>query len=262
MTLQSIAPNRNATSLPSSCVEPVLYAVVNDTSARRSLESASASAGWWAVMFTSAAEMLDHPCKHGVSCLVLDADAPNDDPLALQRRLKLRHPTMPIIFITGRADVRMAVKAMRAGAVDVLMRPFSREHMQDTVRHAFLRSDEMLKEASELRGLVARYTDLTPREKEVMALIAAGLMNKQVGGHLGISEITVKAHRSKVMQKMQARSFADLVLMAWKLGANSPRAAPQITLQVEAQQPPQALFVNCYVKSASFSDSELRQGNV
>ena len=157
------------------------------------------------------------------SCLVLDVSLPGLNGLQLQQQLD-DTSTIPIIFITGHGDVPMTVKAMKAGAVEFLTKPFRDDVLLDAVRDAIERSRVALERDSALRGLRNDYGSLTPREREVMALVVAGLLNKQVGGELGISEITVKAHRGHVMRKMHAGSLPDLVLMAGRLGLGSGRS--------------------------------------
>ena len=147
---------------------------------------------------------------------MLDVTLPGLNGLELQRQLGER-TDMPIIFITGYGDVPMTVRAMKAGAVEFLTKPFQDDVLLDAIRHAIERSRVALREASEMQGLRSNYTSLTPREREVMALVVGGLLNKQVGGELGISEITVKAHRGQVMRKMKADSLPDLVTMAARL---------------------------------------------
>jgi len=147
---------------------------------------------------------------------------PDIDGLELQRRVATDRTDMPIIFISGHGDVPMTVRAMRAGAVEFLMKPFKDDVLLDAIRSAIERSLTALREQSEAQALRSRSASLTPREREVMALVVSGLLNKQVGGELGISEITVKAHRGQVMRKMKAESLPALVTMAWRLGLRTP----------------------------------------
>src|SRR5882672_9273574 len=179
------------------------------------------SEGWQPETFASAQEFLAHPRKLAPSCLVLDVSLPGLNGLDLQKRVAVERIEMPIIFITGHGNVPMTVQAMKAGAVEFLTKPFSDDVLLSAIRNAIERSLTALGHEAEMRGLRDRYASLTRREREVMALVASGLLNKQVGGELGISEITVKAHRGQAMQKMKADSLADLVKMAARLGLAS-----------------------------------------
>jgi FixJ family two-component response regulator len=174
-------------------------------------------AGWQPQIFASAREFLSHPRVLAPSCLVLDVNLPDLNGLDLQKRVADDRADMPIIFITGYGDVPMTVRAMKAGAVEFLMKPFSDEVLLNAIRQAIARSQAVLGREAETRMLQDRYASLSGREREVMALVVTGLLNKQVGFDLGISEITVKAHRGRMMRKMEAASLADLVTMAAKL---------------------------------------------
>jgi FixJ family two-component response regulator len=196
---------------------PVVYVVDDDISVRESLELMIVSAGWQPQTFASAQEFLSCPRIFAPSCLILDVNLPDLNGLDLQKRIAVDHTDMPIIFLTGYGDVPMTVRAMKAGAVEFLTKPFSDDVMLSAIRQAIERSAASLHDATELHELQHRYASLSSREREVMALVVSGLLNKQVGGQLGISEITVKAHRGQVMRKMQAGSFADLVHMSAKL---------------------------------------------
>jgi len=203
---------------------PIVFVVDDDISVRESLELLIRSDGWEPETFASAQEFLDHPRILVPSCLVLDVSLPGLNGLDLQKRVAVERIDMPIIFITGHGNVPMTVQAMKAGAVEFLTKPFSDEALLSAIRNAIERSRTALGHEAEMRALRDRYASLTRREREVMALVASGLLNKQVGGDLGISEITVKAHRGQVMQKMKADSLADLVKMAGRLGlASAPK---------------------------------------
>src|SRR5467141_4479500 len=206
-----------------SNVTPVVFVVDDDVSVRESLEALIETAGWRTKTFASALEFLDNCPDTSPRCLVLDVSLPGLSGLDLQQRLGDRRD-MPIIFITGHGDIPMSVQAMKAGAVEFLTKPFSDDVLLTAIRRAIERSKTALGHEAEMQALRDRYESLTRREREVMALVASGLLNKQVGGELGISEITVKAHRGQVMQKMKADSFADLVKMAARLG---PAPAPK-----------------------------------
>jgi FixJ family two-component response regulator len=201
---------------------PIVYVVDDDISVRESLELLIKSAGWQPALFASAQAFLSRPRATIPSCLVLDVTLPGLNGLELQQRLAGR-TDMPIIFITGYGDVPMTVRAMKAGAVEFLTKPFRDDVLLDAIRDAIERSRAALHLDSEMRTLRTCYASLTPREREVMVLVVSGLLNKQVGGELGISEITVKAHRGKVMRKMKADSLADLVTMAARLRPSPTR---------------------------------------
>jgi len=200
-----------------SNVMPIVFVVDDDVSVRESLELMIRSAGWKPEIFASAAEFLSHPRAHAPSCLVLDVNLPDLNGLELQMRVAGDRIDMPIIFITGYGDVPMTVRAMKAGAVEFLTKPFSDDALLGAIRHAIERSRTVLGHEAEIRMLAHRYETLSRREREVMALVVTGLLNKQVAFDLGISEITVKAHRGRVMHKMQANSLVDLASMAAKL---------------------------------------------
>ena len=204
---------------------PIVFIVDDDVSVRSALESLIESAGWVAETFASAQEFLRRPRVAAPSCLVLDVSLPDINGLELQRRVATDRTAMPIIFISGYGDVPMTVRAMKAGAVEFLMKPFKDDVLLDAIRGAIERSLTALREESEAQVLQSRSASLTPREREVMALVVSGLLNKQVGGELGISEITVKAHRGQVMRKMKAESLPALVTMAWRLGVRTTSQA-------------------------------------
>jgi len=196
---------------------PVVFVVDDDVSVRESLELLIRCAGWEPETFASAQEFLARPRVLSASCLVLDVSLPDLNGLDLQMRVAADRVDMPIIFITGHGDVPTTVRAMKAGAVEFLTKPFGDDVLLGAIRHAIDRSQAALGREAKLRALRDAYASLSRREREVMALVAAGLLNKQVGGELGISEITVKAHRGQAMRKMKADSLADLVNMAARL---------------------------------------------
>jgi FixJ family two-component response regulator len=201
---------------------PIVFVVDDDISVRESLELLIRTEGWSAETFASAQDFLDRPRALVPSCLVLDISLPGLNGLDLQDRVARNRTDMPIIFITGHGDVPITVRAMKAGAVEFLTKPFGNDVLLDAIRHALERSRAVLDQQAEMAVLRERYTSLTHRERQVMALVVSGLLNKQVGSELGISEITVKAHRGQVMQKMKAGSFADLVKIAAKLRIPGP----------------------------------------
>ncbi|MGA8814906.1 MAG: response regulator, partial [Candidatus Sulfotelmatobacter sp.] len=189
-------------------VTPIVFVVDDDVSVRESLELLIRCEGWQPETFASAQEFLTRPRTLVPSCLVLDFSLPGLNGLELQKRVAVERTDMPIIFITGYGNVPMTVQAMKAGAVEFLTKPFSDDALLSAIRAALERSRVALSLAAEMRVLRDRYASLSQRERQVMALVVSGLLNKQVGGELGISEITVKAHRGKVMQKMKADSLA------------------------------------------------------
>ena len=201
----------------------IVFVVDDDVSVRESLELLIRTAGWQPETFASAQEFLSRPRAIVPCCLVLDVTLPGLTGLELQQQLAER-TDMPIIFITGHGDVPMSVQAMKAGAVEFLTKPFNEDVLLNGIRGAIERSRTALLQDSQMRVLRDCYVLLTPREREVMGLVVSGLLNKQVGGELGISEITVKAHRGQVMRKMRADSLPDLVTMAARLGL---RPAPK-----------------------------------
>ena len=203
----------------------IVFVVDDDISVRESLELLIGSEGWRSETFASAHEFLARLRPVIPSCLVLDVSLPGLNGLELQKRIAVERAEMPIIFITGHGDVPMTVQAMKAGAVEFLTKPFGDEALLGAIRNALERSRVALDREAEIRMLRDAYTLLTPRERQVMVLVVSGLLNKQVGGELGISEITVKAHRGQVMRKMKANSLPDLVTMSARLGLRPPSKA-------------------------------------
>jgi FixJ family two-component response regulator len=197
---------------------PIVFVVDDDISVRESLELLIHSAGWRAATFASAQAFLDRSRERVPSCLVLDVSLPGLNGLELQKRVGGERPDMPIIFVTGYGDIPMSVQAMKAGAVEFLTKPFADEALLGAVRNALEQSGAALRREAGLRALRECYASLSPRERQVMGLVVSGLLNKQVGGELGISEITVKAHRGQVMRKMKASSLPELVTMSGRLG--------------------------------------------
>jgi FixJ family two-component response regulator len=204
----------------------IVLVVDDDISIRESLELLLRHAGMNVETFVSAQEFLNRPAVTVPSCLILDVSLPGLNGLDLQKRIALERNEMPIIFITGHGDVPMSVQAMKAGAVEFLTKPFCEEILLSAIRNALGRSKALHDRYAEIRALKARYSCLTVREREVMTLVVVGLPNKQVGSELGISEITVKAHRGNVMRKMEVESLAELVSIATRLRVTRlPRTA-------------------------------------
>lgn len=218
-------PRHEVGTRPIATTLPMVFIVDDDVSVRESLELLVRTQGWQPETFASAAEFLDRPRALVPSCLILDLSLPGLDGLELQKRIAVKRTDLPIIFITGYGDVPKTVQAMKAGAVEFLTKPFNDEVLLSAVRQALERSRLALAQDAEMQELRNRYATLTSREQQVMALVVTGLLNKQIGGELGISEITVKAHRGQVMQKMKADSLAALVRMAAKLHIAQATAA-------------------------------------
>jgi FixJ family two-component response regulator len=212
---------RELRSTPIQHATPIVFVVDHDVSVRESLELLFRCAGWRVETCASAREFLAHERPVAPSCLVLELTLPDLTGLDLQRRIASDRTDMPIIFISGYCDVPMTVQAMKAGAVEFLTKPFRDEVLLSAVRDALERSQTALDREAAVRVLRERYAALSAREREVMALVVSGLLNKQIGAELGISEITVKAHRGKMMRKMNADSLADLVRMAETLRATA-----------------------------------------
>ena len=201
---------------------PIVFVVDDDISIRESLDLLIRTAGWQAETYASAQAFLARPRAVAPSCLVLDVSLPDLNGLDLQTRIGADRGDLPIIFITGHGDIPMTVRAMKAGAVEFLTKPFDDDTLVSAIESAIDRSRAALEQETGVRDLQNCYANLSQREREVMALVVAGLLNKQIAGELGISEITVKAHRGRVMRKMKAGSLADLVKMAARISGSSP----------------------------------------
>jgi len=214
------ASNSSRTPAPA----PIVFVVDDDPSVRESLDGLIRSSGWRVQTFATAGEFLSIPRAACPSCLILDITLPDLTGLELQKRIAVERGDMPIIFVTGHRDVSMTVQAMKAGAVEFLTKPFSRDALLNALENAIDQSHLKRGRESQMTVLRDRFSTLSRREKEVMTLVVSGLLNKQVGAKLGISEITVKAHRGSVMRKMRAGSFAELVRLADTVGLS--RAAP------------------------------------
>lgn len=207
---------------------PIVFVVDDDVSVRESLELLVSNEGWRPELFASPHEFLSHPRPTVPCCLVLDVTLPGLSGLEVQEQLADR-TDMPIIFITGYGDIPMSVRAMKAGAVEFLTKPFNDVVLLNAIRGALERSVTAQRERAGMEVLRRGYALLTQREREVMALVVAGLLNKQIAGELGISEITVKAHRGRMMCKMKADSVPELVTLAFKLGLQTgPQASRSI----------------------------------
>jgi len=210
--------NRELELPPVPPASPIVFVVDDDVSVRESLELLIQNEGWHVETFGSAHEFLNRPRTLIPACLILDVSLPGLNGLDLQQRIASERTDMPIIFITGHGDIPMTVQAMKAGAVEFLTKPFSDELLLNAVRQALEKSRIVLGQEAEIQELRNYYASLTPRERQVMGLVVSGLLNKQIGAELGISEITVKAHRGQVMHKMKADSVASLVKMAARVG--------------------------------------------
>ena len=213
---------RGQRSSSTPVVTSIVFVVDDDISVRESLELFIADAGWRPELFASAREFLARPRARSPSCLVLDVSLPDLNGLEVQKLIHDERPEMPIIFITGHGDVPMTVQAMKGGAVEFLTKPFTPEVLVEAIESALRRSRASLDEQARLQELRDRHHSLSRREREVMALVVQGQLNKQVAGELGISEITVKAHRGSMMRKMRASSLPDLVNIASLLGLQTP----------------------------------------
>ena len=208
---------------PASAAESIVFVIDDDASMRRALTNLFQSVGLTVEVFGAAPEMLHSKLPDVASCLVLDVRLPGLSGLDFQAELSKANIHIPIIFMTGHGDIPMTVRAMKVGAVDFLTKPFRDQDMLDAVAAAVERDRERRKEEKVLSELRSRFASLTPREQEVLALVASGLMNKQIAAEIGLAEITVKIHRGNIMKKMSARSLADLVRMAELLGVRHPK---------------------------------------
>jgi FixJ family two-component response regulator len=211
---------------PSRCT-PAVFVVTPDEAERESLEQLIRCEGWHPETFASGEELLTHPLEVVPSCLLLDVSLPGLSGLELQKRAAIDHPHIAIIFLSAKGDIPTAVEAMKAGAVGFFTKPFRDNELLSSVREALERSRFVLAKDAQKQALQRSYASLSPRQRQVMALVSSGLLNKQIGGELGISEITVKAHRGQVMQKMHANSFADLIKMDAKLGLSRMKDFPR-----------------------------------
>ena len=212
---------RRSTSSLMPLDSPIVFVVDDDISVRESLESLIRFAGWQPQTFASAQEFLSHPRVFVPSCLILDVTLPDLNGLDLQKRIATDRIDMPIIFITGHVDVPMAVRAMKAGAVEFLTKPYGDEVLLSAIQQAIECSHAALRREAEMRSIWDAYASLSHRERQVMALVVRGLLNKEVGVELGICEVTVKAHRGNMMRKMKADSLPGLVNMAARLDLGS-----------------------------------------
>ncbi|MGA7107337.1 MAG: response regulator [Terracidiphilus sp.] len=205
-----------------------VFVVDPDRAVRESLEQLFQGEGWHAETFASAEEFLAHPLEAAPGCLIMDVSLPGLSGLELQKRAAAERPHIPTIFLSANDDIPTTVEAMKAGAVEFLTKPFRDIELVSAVREALERSRLVLARRAERQALQGCYASLSPRERQVMALVSSGLINKQVGGELGISEITVKAHRGQVMQKMRANSLVDLIKMASRLGVSRRKDFPRL----------------------------------
>src|SRR6202050_2455143 len=203
--------------------DPIVFVVDDDASVRDAVKRLISSISLRVETFGSTREFLSAKRPEAPACLVLDVRLPDASGLELQRELSDANVHIPIIFITGHADVPMTVRAMKAGAVEFLTKPFRGQELLDAIQDALAKDRVARSQRAEVMGLRARYDSLTPREKEVLKLVASGLLNKQIGAELGTSELTVKTQRGRVMEKMGAESLADLVKMSERLKPSTPK---------------------------------------
>jgi FixJ family two-component response regulator len=201
--------------------DPIVFVVEDDSSMREALTDLITSVGFPVESFKSAREFLEHRRRDTIACLVLDVRLPGLSGLDLQRELVRTEAPIPIIFITGHGDIPMSVRAIKEGAVDFLPKPFRDQDLLDAIQHALEIDRAARQERTMVAGVRRRYESLTKREREVMRLVVSGLLNKQIAGELGSSEVTVKMHRGQVMRKMKAQSLVQLVRMAQKIGITS-----------------------------------------
>ena len=216
---------------------PIVFVVDGDKALSESVALLTSSEGWRLETFTSGEEFFRRRLEHVPSCLTLEDSFPGHNGLELQRRVAAEHTHIPVIFLGQKGDVATAVKAMKAGAVDFFTKPFTSESLLSAIRNAIERSRVKLENEAEIRTLRAHYSALTMREREVMTLVVSGMLNKQVGDELGISEVTVKFHRGNVMRKMKADSFAELVKMAARLRIRAFSAKAPVARQFFAPLP-------------------------
>jgi FixJ family two-component response regulator len=200
---------------------PIVFVIDDDPSVRRALGRLLRSAGFQVEVFANPAAFLERSPPDAPACLVLDVQMPGVSGLDLQQTLAQRHANLPIVFITGHGDIPMTVRAMKDGAVDFLPKPFHDEDLLAAVRQAIFKQTHARQTGAELAAIHRRADSLSPREREVMALVVSGMLNKQAGHQLGVSERTIKAHRARVMRKMRADSLAALVRMTERIGAES-----------------------------------------
>jgi FixJ family two-component response regulator len=206
--------------------DPIVFVVEDDSSMREALTDLITSVGFLVETFKSAREFLEHRRRDAIACLVLDVRLPGLSGLDLQRELVRTEAPIPIIFITGHGDIPMSVRAIKEGAVDFLPKPFRDQDLLDAIQHALEIDRAARQERTMVAGVRLRYESLTKREREVMRLVVSGLLNKQIAGELGSSEVTVKMHRGQVMRKMKAQSLVQLVRMSEKIGITSEASRP------------------------------------
>ena len=227
--------------MPSITTTPIVFVVDEDRALRESLKTLILEAGWQAETFARARDFLARPPAGVPSCLILDVALRDGSGLDLQKRVAADRPEMPVIFITACTDVWMSVQAMKAGAMEFLTKPFRTDVLVGALRQGLECSRSALERLASRKALQQRHASLTPREREVMVLVASGLLNKQVGGELGITETTVKVHRGQVMRKMKADSLAELVTMAARLGAPSRNIGAGVPLGVKYFDSPETM---------------------